>query len=105
MHFSLSLVKSVLADRIIQLDWPGQLKTRLFVAALFLFCFCRAQNEVSKWYFGANAGLDFMTSPPTVLTNGMVNVHEGSYCISDHLAFFVISTSESRSVFGECVCT
>jgi gliding motility-associated-like protein len=30
--------------------------------------FC--QNENAKWYFGNLAGLDFMTSPPSPLTNG-----------------------------------
>ena len=28
------------------------------------------QNEFSKWYFG-NAGLDFSTSPPTILTKSI----------------------------------
>ena len=32
-----------------------------------------AQNEMAKWYFGFNAGLDFMTNPPTILTNGALN--------------------------------
>lgn len=35
-------------------------------ASLFVY----SQNETSKWYFGGNAGLDFMTSPPTLLVNG-----------------------------------
>jgi PKD repeat protein len=28
-----------------------------------------SQNEASKWYFGSCSALDFMTSPPTVLSN------------------------------------
>jgi PKD repeat protein len=44
-----------------------------------LFC----QNETSKWYFGFNAGLDFMTNPPTVLTNGAIHTIEGCATISD----------------------
>jgi hypothetical protein len=36
----------------------------------FLFCFTlNSQNETAKWYFGDHAGLDFITNPPTVLTN------------------------------------
>lgn len=42
-----------------------------------------AQNEASKWYFGVYAGLDFMTTPPTILTNGQCNAGEGSTGISD----------------------
>lgn len=41
-----------------------------------------AQNETSKWYFGHNAGLDFSTSPPTVIT-GSLNTQEGCSSISD----------------------
>ncbi len=43
----------------------------------------KAQNEVTKWYFGNNAGLDMMTTPPTVLTNGQIITVEGVASISD----------------------
>ena len=33
-----------------------------------------SQNEVKKWYFGDYAGLDFMTNPPSALTNGNCTV-------------------------------
>lgn len=40
---------------------------------LVLFCVSNsvlfAQNEYAKWYFGYNAGLDFLTNTPTVLNN------------------------------------
>ncbi len=39
------------------------------------------QNENSKWYFGTNAALDFMTSPPTVLNNSAMN--NGGSSIAD----------------------
>ena len=42
-----------------------------------------SQNETKKWYFGNQAGLDFMTSPPTILTNGVINTVEGCATISD----------------------
>lgn len=42
-----------------------------------------AQNETSKWYFGNQAGLDFMTNPPTVLTNGVLTTIEGCATIAD----------------------
>jgi hypothetical protein len=44
---------------------------------LFISLFASAQNETTKWYFGYQAGLDFMTNPPTILTNGAMNVTEG----------------------------
>jgi len=52
----------------------------LVLASLTRLC---AQNEASKWYFGVYAGLDFMTSPPSILTNGQQNAGEGSTAISD----------------------
>lgn len=56
----------------------------LFLAA-FVFCalISSSQNEAKKWYFGYLAGLDFMTSPPTALTNGSVNTTEGCASIAD----------------------
>ncbi|MBX3163574.1 MAG: SprB repeat-containing protein, partial [Bacteroidetes bacterium] len=47
---------------------------KAFFKYYFIFCvfantslFC--QNENSKWYFGVDAALDFITTPPTVLSN------------------------------------
>ena len=42
-----------------------------------------SQNEGKKWYFGNQAALDFMTSPPTVLLNSAMNCPEGSASIAD----------------------
>lgn len=44
-----------------------------YVLLFYLTClgsFLLALPQQSKWYFGGQAGLDFMTNPPTVLTNG-----------------------------------
>jgi hypothetical protein len=55
-----------------------------------LFCLCffylqlSSQNECKKWYFGNYAGLDFVTSPPTVLTNGAMFSAEPCGTISDN---------------------
>ena len=38
----------------------------IFNSSLFF-----SQNEFSKWYFGSSAGLDFATSPPTILTKSI----------------------------------
>lgn len=42
-----------------------------------------AQNEATKWYFGSFSGLDFMTSPPTLLTNGAMSTQEGCASIAN----------------------
>ncbi len=54
-----------------------------------------SQNEFRKWYFGTQAGLDFATSPPTVLTNGAVGTSEGVATICDangNLLFYTDGT-------------
>ncbi|WP_143306135.1 PKD domain-containing protein [Chitinophaga vietnamensis] len=59
----------------------------LYACALFLLCclpvLVHAQKEGNVWYFGANAGLDFRTSPPTLLLDGKLNTREGVATISD----------------------
>lgn len=42
-----------------------------------------SQNEFKKWYFGTNAALDFMTSPPTTLTNSAMSAGEGCASIAN----------------------
>ena len=42
-----------------------------------------SQKEANIWYFGENAGLDFNTTPPTALTNGMLDTFEGCSSFSD----------------------
>src|SRR4051812_347427 len=46
-------------------------------------CNCFSQNENKKWYFGNQAGLDFMPSSPTALTNGAMNTLEGCASVAD----------------------
>lgn len=42
-----------------------------------------AQNEFAKWYFGRYTGLDFMTSPPTVINHTTMNTFEGCASAAD----------------------
>lgn len=50
-----------------------------------------SQNETAKWYFGNGAGLDFMATPPSILTNGALTYtgtpnqlfNEGTASIAD----------------------
>lgn len=41
-----------------------------------------AQKQYTTWYFGFGLGLDFKSSPPTLLTDGQTQIDEGSavYC-------------------------
>jgi hypothetical protein len=60
----------------------------IFNSSLFF-----SQNEFSKWYFGNFAGLDFSTSPPTILTNGALNTAEGCATICDNTSNLLFYTT------------
>jgi len=50
----------------------------LILKTLLLWSFfCFGQLESNIWYFGSNCGLNFSTSPPTILTNGVMSTIEG----------------------------
>ena len=55
--------------------------------SLFLFLFFAfntySQKQANIWYFGENAGLDFNSSPPVALTDGLLNTLEGCSTFSD----------------------
>jgi gliding motility-associated-like protein len=58
---------------------------KLFRKYLFLIVFLEAlcisgQNSASQWYFGNNAGLNFLTNPPTILTNGALTPSNSFLC-------------------------
>lgn len=62
---------------------------------------CLAQNENKKWYFGNTAGLDFMTTPPTVLINGaMINL-EGVASIADPVTGNILFYTNGLSVWDQ----
>ena len=61
-----------------------KIKSILFLLILFSASIHFSQNEFSKWYFGGFAGLDFSTSPPTILTNGALNTSSGCATICDN---------------------
>ncbi|WP_405368993.1 T9SS type A sorting domain-containing protein [Nonlabens sp. Asnod2-A12] len=68
----------------------------LGVTFLFFSNLLIAQNHGRFWYFGENAGLDFSTSPPTVLNDGQLNTIESCSAISDdlgNLLFYTDGTS------------
>ncbi len=58
-------------------------KIYVFAILIFLKLSAISQNETKIWYFGSNAGLDFNTTPPTVLTNGQLSTAEGCASVAD----------------------
>ncbi len=59
------------------------MKKLLLSILLILSISVYSQKEANIWYFGANAGLDFNTTPPTALTDGQINTLEGCSSFSD----------------------
>ena len=53
---------------------------------------CYAQLETSVWYFGSNAGLDFKSEIPTILTDGALLNWEGVASFSDSLGNLLMYT-------------
>jgi len=55
-----------------------------FLVFILLISFSSySQGEAAIWYFGANAGLDFNSGAPVVLSNGQLNTSEGCSTISN----------------------
>lgn len=71
----------------------------MLVRNKFLWCFLllnlflQGQLQNAQWYFGNQAGLSFLTSPPTVLTNGQIVTSEGCAAISDAQGNLLFYTS------------
>jgi len=59
------------------------MKRLILVLLLIQSLVALSQNEAAIWYFGENAGLDFNSGTPVVLTDGELNTLEGCSTISD----------------------
>jgi hypothetical protein len=55
----------------------------LLVSSFCLHDSAFAQGQGNIWYFGSNAGLDFNSGSPVVLTNSAMNAFEGCSSIAD----------------------
>ena len=55
-----------------------------------------SQVEATKWYFGILAGLDFSTSPPTILANGSMTVDQGCSAISNSIGAILFYTDGEK---------
>ncbi|MES2559428.1 MAG: gliding motility-associated C-terminal domain-containing protein [Bacteroidota bacterium] len=76
-------------------------KTCLLIPLLWLFnhSLLYAQKEANIWYFGRNAGLNFNTEPPTVLTDSKMSTMEGCSSISDEYGNLLFYT-DGQSVWN-----
>src|SRR5437870_4546671 len=54
-----------------------------FFRQTFSCLFSFGQNEASKWHFGNQAALDFMSSPPLIPGNNAMNSMRGSASVAD----------------------
>ncbi len=64
------------------------LKKYIFVTLCFSFFYMHLWGQTGNsnriWYFGDQAGLDFNTTPPTVLNNNAMESIEGTVSVSDN---------------------
>lgn len=68
----------------------------LLFCLLFFSLLSPAQREASIWYFGRNAGLDFSSGSPVLITNGQIYTDEGVASICDvngNLLFYTEGTT------------
>lgn len=64
-----------------------------------VFDSCATNRRANIWYFGHNAGLDFNTTPPTVLSDGQANTFEGVATIADEQGNLLFYT-DGRTVWN-----
>jgi gliding motility-associated-like protein len=76
-------------------------RPRLYLTAAFVI-FVQvlvAQKESNIWYFGINAGLDFNSGTPVVLTDGKIATREGVASISDRSTGKLLFYTEGTQVW------
>lgn len=73
-----------------------------FLIKIFLFLIAttsvQAQLQTAHWYFGKNAGLDFSSGSPVVVTDGQINTEEGCSSISDEYGDLLFYT-DGRKIY------
>jgi len=74
------------------------LTTVLTIISLSIPAEAQRQNDI--WYFGANAGIDFSTSPPTPLTNGAMATYEGCATICNPLTGKLLFYTDGSTVWN-----
>jgi len=74
-----------------------------FLLILLLPLALAAQEEGLIWYFGANAGLDFSSGAPVVLTDGAIETFEGcaTYCDANGNLLFYTNGGGRPPISGQ----
>jgi gliding motility-associated-like protein len=72
-----------------------------FLSLIFLSTLLISQNENSKWYFGNQAGLDFMLSPPGTLTNSAMNTTEGCASVANATSGNLLFYTDGSTVWDQ----
>src|SRR5690606_24187064 len=72
---------------------PNVLKYFLLCSFILQTVFGFSQNQASKWYFGFGAGLDFTSSPPSILANSSMSVAKGCASLADNVGNLLFYTS------------
>lgn len=68
----------------------------IFILIMFSSLAVQSQGPANNWYFGGGAGINFNTSPPTILNDGRLNTLEGCASISNdegQLLFYTDGTT------------
>ncbi|MEZ2442723.1 gliding motility-associated C-terminal domain-containing protein [Chitinophaga sp. RCC_12] len=73
---------------------------RICLVFLLLPVIVHAQKEINIWYFGYNAGLNFNTTPATVLTDGRTYTREGVATICDGATGKLLFYTEGSTVWN-----
>ncbi len=72
----------------------------IFLCSCSLF-FVFGQKQANIWYFGQYAGLDFNTTPPTILANGQLNTNEGCSSIADPISGNLLFYTDGVTVWNQ----
>jgi hypothetical protein len=65
----------------VRMSYICKIRGLTLICALTLSLVSVCQNETRIWYFGNGSGLNFSTSPPTVLNNGAISTSVGCAAI------------------------
>lgn len=67
-----------------------------FLSATLITDLNGQSGEHQNWYFGVKAGLDFSTTPPTALSDGMTTEVNATACMSDSNGNLLFYTDGNR---------
>ena len=79
--------------------YPYEVIISIFLLLLIAFD-SYSQRQTQNWYFGRNAGLSFVATPPTSLLDGALNTFEGCATFSDNQGNLLFYT-DGMNVFDK----